>query len=111
MTAVARFAAAEARITAATYRHLANAIAGFAPPAGGSGAAVEGVPVIFDAAMAMVDEQTGVLIERPVLRVQAGSVPGLAERWTVSGLPDTYRVRQAQPMDEGRELRLVLVKE
>lgn len=105
------FAALETRVNAAVFSKLTNATADFTPAIGSP---VPGVEVVFDAARATEDEETGVIIQRPELSMPPGSVPGLAvdDTLSISGAfgAGSYVVRRVLPVAEGGWLKLVLAK-
>lgn len=108
MATAASFAARQARVNGAVFRHLANAMATYTPVGGEAG---DPVPVIFDPARAEVDQVTGTVVNRPVLDVQAASWPLLDEGGQV-GIVDgaSYRVRSILPLGDDDVLTVVLVK-
>ena len=108
MATAASFAARQARVNGAVFRHLANAMATYTPP---GGEASDPVPVIFDPARAEVDQVTGTVINRPVLDVQAVNWPLLDEGGQVAIVDGaTYRVRSVMPLGDDDVLTVVLAK-
>jgi hypothetical protein len=93
---LAPFAAREARVNAATIRHLANALAVYTP-AGGV-AFLDPVPVIFDAAYVTIDDK-GVASSHPAVTIDLVNVPTPKQGDTYELNGTTYAV--VEPMADG----------
>lgn len=99
------FAAIEARATASVFARLANAQATHTP-AGGSTITF---PVVFDAAMGVVDE-LGAQTIQPALLMRPSACPQLATDSALQIAGVTYRVRTLTPQAEGGMQRATLAR-
>ncbi|HKW84089.1 MAG TPA: hypothetical protein VJN68_10080 [Burkholderiaceae bacterium] len=109
------FADTERRATAAIFRRFPNAQATFAH----TGVITPVVTnVVFDPALAVVDETLGVVVNRPALLMTPDSAPLTAEGdlVTLQRLTDpvealgVFKVRAVLPIGEGGMQRVALVK-
>jgi len=109
------FADAENRATAAVFRRFPNATASFAHV----GVITPVVAnVVFDPALAVVDADLGVVVNRPALLMTPDAAPLTAEGDSVTltrltGAAEalgTYKVRAVLPIGEGGMQRVTLAK-
>lgn len=101
------FASIEARVNAAVFAHLPNAVASWVPA--GSVAAPVDADVIFDeAADAGVEFET--IVRAPTLLVQDTAWPGLGEGDAIAVGAKAYKVRTAEPVGDGRFVSITLVR-
>ncbi|WP_421885155.1 head-tail joining protein [Methylibium sp.] len=101
------FASVEARVNAAVFRHLPNAVASWVPA--GSVAAPVDADVIFDeAADSGVEFET--IVQAPTLLVQDTAWLGVGEGDAITIGIKAFKVRTAEPVGDGRFVSVTLVR-